>query len=88
MSNLYYFCISFAPTETAFVNEQVPRISIEAGCQVSRVGRRVEELAAFCVSSCPYFPNTKVWRALRAQCVTPKKQLLILLRLLCMTSFE
>ena len=37
----------FAQTKTAVGNEKVPRIPIEAGCQVSHVGRHIEEPAVF-----------------------------------------
>ena len=48
-----------------FGNEKVPKVSIEVGCQVSLVGRHVEEPAVFCVSGCPNFPNKKGSASLR-----------------------
>ena len=86
--NLYYFRISFPQTKTAFGNEKVPKVSIEVGCQVSLVGHHIEEPAVFCVSDCPYFPNRKRSTYVSAHVIRfPKTQLLILLRLLWMTSF-
>ena len=34
----------------------MPTISTEVGCQVSRVGRHIEEPAVFCVRHCACYP--------------------------------
>ena len=53
------FSNKFCQTKTAFGNEKVPKVSIEAGCQVSLVGHHIDKPAVFCVSGCPNFPNKK-----------------------------
>ena len=53
------FSNKFCPNKTAFGNEEEPKVSIEVGCQVSLVGRHIEEPAVSCVSGCPNFLNKK-----------------------------
>ena len=61
----------------------MPKVSIEAGCQVSLVGRHIEEPVVFCVCSCPNFPNKKRSASLRMHVNRfPKTRQPILLRLL------
>ena len=77
---IFIIFISFAQTKTAFSKEKVPNISIEVGCQVSHVGRHIEEPAVFVSAVVHIFVTAHIIRF-------PKTRQHILLRLLWMTSF-
>ena len=73
------------PNKNCFGKEKVPKISIEVGCQVSLVGHHIEEPAVFFVSAVVHI--SRIGSAVRHCPCNPLTRLLILLRLLRMTSF-